>query len=561
MGKRFSGSIVRLACVRSAGALLVAWALLAQTLAQAFPNLNEPATRALIERLLRTEAGSGFARAVLGPKVSRFNPAGSQEVINVLLHPENRALAESFGQRMIQIRAELTAHKVGIAAVEEKLVAEAAGRWLSVARRDGAQIMFADGETLALRDAYTARRAEFLMGGAAIPVRVSAAGKHAPSAVGYHADAFEQLLRWEELTTVRKYTEGTQFFGLRMKPVDAAHFEIQGLGQLDPELRGLFFREGKVYWPEHPFSGQPSQFPEIAATEAWPARSTASRSIVIWNKSGKRAFSIKSPTDYPHRTEHQPSKYDTIDDLKAGVYRSEYLQRMDAKLGKDSKMDMLPEIFAAAPIKGSAPAINGNGYIVRELTPLLDGHYYLPAFSIPSEGTKIAQLNGVAFDAFWGENYAAALGRAKAKLLVRYGLQMETPNCQNMLIQLDRQMRPTGKIVFRDVSDSQPVAPIARAIGQQSLLAQDAQRGFKIDQALNPMTRNSLWRLDEDPVHKVSRKTIDEWASAHDDAYVKEAMRLMGYDATRRGVRSLADLQRFMFSTEGGVALGRFHRL
>ena len=57
------------------------------------------------------------------------------------------------------------------------------------------------------------------------------------------------------------------------------------------------------------------------------------------------------------------------------------------------------------------------------------------------------------FDSFWGRHYAEAVGRAKATLLVRYGLQYETPNPQNVLMQLDAELRPTGAIVLRDLGD------------------------------------------------------------------------------------------------------------
>ena len=75
------------------------------------------------------------------------------------------------------------------------------------------------------------------------------------------------------------------------------------------------------------------------------------------------------------------------------------------------------------------------------------------ALSLPFVGGPIARRHGVDPEGCWGQHFAEPVGRGKARLLARYGLWVETPNPQNLLVQLDRQLFPTGKLVFRDVGD------------------------------------------------------------------------------------------------------------
>jgi hypothetical protein len=204
----------------------------------------------------------------------------------------------------------------------------------------------------------------------------------------------------------------------------------------------------------------------------------------------------------------------------------------------------------------------GNGFVVRDLSPLQDGHYYFPALSIPFAGGPIAALNDKGTVEFWGEAYARALGRAKARLLVRYGLQMETPNAQNVLIQLDRRLRPTGVIVFRDVSDSFTTRPILEAIGEAGTLAEELSMGLQPLDRLEPMTENSFWRMDADLVHGLPRQVIGRWELIHDEGYVEEILRMTGIDpasARGRAIRTVKDAQDWLLSPEGLAAVARLH--
>ena len=86
-----------------------------------------------------------------------------------------------------------------------------------------------------------------------------------------------------------------------------------------------------------------------------------------------------------------------------------------------------------------------GGFLLRDLRLFQDGHYYLPALSLPFVGGADRARARRDAEAFWGHHFAEPVGRVKARLLARYGLWFETPNPQNLLVQLDRNLFPTGK--------------------------------------------------------------------------------------------------------------------
>ena len=98
-----------------------------------------------------------------------------------------------------------------------------------------------------------------------------------------------------------------------------------------------------------------------------------------------------------------------------------------------------------------------QGMVIRSLTQLSNSEfYYLPGFSAVHEktGAEIARLNGSNDPAeFWNEHYNKPLGRALAEFAVMTGLTYDSPHSQNFLVELDKNMRPTGKIVLRDTGD------------------------------------------------------------------------------------------------------------
>ena len=158
---------------------------------------------------------------------------------------------------------------------------------------------------------------------------------------------------------------------------------------------------------------------------------TASRSLSL-EQDPRQRYTIKLATDTVQERNpgYEPGKLRTEYDIAAAIARADFITKRDEKLGPPKGYVILHDVLTVADKK------SGRGYIVRDISLLNDGHYYLPAFAIPVLGREIAAHNLKDFDSFWQQHYAEPLGRFKADFLLRYGLQMETPNAQNFLIQL-----------------------------------------------------------------------------------------------------------------------------
>lgn len=136
--------------------------------------------------------------------------------------------------------------------------------------------------------------------------------------------------------------------------------------------------------------------------------------------------------------------------------------------------------------------------MIRDVNVLNDGHYYLPGHSIPYVGEQLAKLNGLTIDQFMVDHYAGPVGRAYADMLLNFGLRPEYHNPQNVLIQLDRKLKPTGKIVFRDLSDTNFVKQIIDHLPNADLLrAQEERLKVKIDEYFIPHTPHLFFNMQD----------------------------------------------------------------
>jgi hypothetical protein len=106
-----------------------------------------------------------------------------------------------------------------------------------------------------------------------------------------------------------------------------------------------------------------------------------------------------------------------------------------------------------------------DGVQVRDLAGLVKDRVYVFPGSIPFVATDCLSLTATPYEgrddpawrAFWREHWAAALGRAKALAVIRYGLQHLNPNPQNYLIELrkgDNGLTGPSRIVIRDLQDA-----------------------------------------------------------------------------------------------------------
>ncbi len=177
---------------------------------------------------------------------------------------------------------------------------------------------------------------------------------------------------------------------------------------------------------------------------------TASRSYIAEDPTTGVEFSVKSSTNVTGgawRDKKQP-----VGEAIDGRLTSDFLFDQNKKRNFEnfSIMDE-PAILKINDID--------QAVVIRDLGDLKEvksNKIYVPGFSVLHEaiGKEIALKNGSTDPhAFWTENYIKVAGRALGELAARTGIQFDSPHSQNFLVELDKQYRPTGKLILRDMSD------------------------------------------------------------------------------------------------------------
>jgi hypothetical protein len=290
--------------------------------------------------------------------------------------------------------------------------------------------------------------------------------------------------------------------------VDPEAVEVLRVHGAPRALVQRFLRPGGIRFPRHPLNRDPEvAFFAAKKAEEWIGRYTSSRTLVVRPRRGDAPlFSLKLATDRPHPDFVQPEKTKLREEARDAIRWVELLGRIDRWLGPPRTLHIVREVLAVL-VHGSE-----SGFLVRDLRLFQSGNHYLPALSIPWVGHPIARLHGRDFASFWGEHYAEAVGAAKAEFFARSGLQFETPNPQNVLVELDRRLVPTGRIVLRDLGD---------ALCATDALAPTREPWTTLQSDLRPETRNSFWAFDEADDHSVPADVLQSWLERHDRAYLQ----------------------------------------
>ncbi len=333
---------------------------------------------------------------------------------------------------------------------------------------------------------------------------------------------FAQWLLWEEQANFAGFRTTTDPVAIEVATVPARDVAVKIACDAPGELVTRFVAGGRVRFPKHPLNQDHSvAFSTSPAAERWTARFTSSRTLAVGDAPGAWPFALKLATSHPHRAVCQPEKTRMRREVEEALQFAAHVAAVDARLGADPALILLTEALGVT-VPGTE-----TGFLVRDLRPLCDGNAYLPAFSIPFVGRAIAALHGREFAAFWGEAYAAPVGGAKARLLARYGLQYQTPNPQNILVQLDRRLRPTGAIVLRDLADTDFVTDSSRACGAN---------WTRMTAKLSPETANSFWAFDQAPGSPAGPTVLADWYARHDRAYLEEL-------SAQRGLSKCSDFE------------------
>jgi hypothetical protein len=315
------------------------------------------------------------------------------------------------------------------------------------------------------------------------------------------SDPVEQWLDWETRANLPGFRLSAQPFDLELASVPRAAVDVRIPCGTPDAITARFVRGERVLVPKHPLNRDMSvAFFTDPCVERWRARYTSSRTIAV---PGDPLFSVKLPTDRPHPDFVQPEKVRVREEALDALRWIELLDRADALLPSDPALIVLREALVVL-VPGTESA-----FVVRDLRPLQSGRYYLPGLSIPWAGHAIARRHDEEFGSFWERHYAAATGRAKAVLFARTGLQLGTPNPQNLIVELDRELLPTGRIALRDIGDADCATDALACTGMWTRLLTE----------LKPEHRNSFWAFDEAGDHSVAAATLARWIDAHQRAY------------------------------------------
>lgn len=183
---------------------------------------------------------------------------------------------------------------------------------------------------------------------------------------------------------------------------------------------------------------------------------TASRSMIIVNPDNGATYSMKVSTN---------KTGGNWTDKKQTWVDAQQVRRMNAWIGEVmSNMKTETLVIMDEPLAMGIKEID-QGMIMRSLNDVpKDEHFYMPGFSVlhGKEGARIAKLNGAKNVAeFWDKHYNQPLARAMAEFFAYTGAWYDSPHSQNFLVELDKKMRPTGRIVMRDLGDTYLLADFA----------------------------------------------------------------------------------------------------
>lgn len=192
---------------------------------------------------------------------------------------------------------------------------------------------------------------------------------------------------------------------------------------------------------------------------------TASRSYIAVDPHSGAEFSVKGSTDKTGG--YWADKKQTWEDAKQIRMITDFVNETLKKQTALRNIVLLDETMAFG-IKDL-----DQGLVIRSYDTLSNsGKTYIPGFSVLHDetGRKIAALNGSDDPGtFWNENYNKPLAKALAEFMAITGMTYDSPHSQNFLVELDAQMRPTGKIVLRDFGDAYLLENYFKAIGRPEI--------------------------------------------------------------------------------------------
>ncbi|MCX7674214.1 MAG: hypothetical protein N2Z70_00095 [Bdellovibrionaceae bacterium] len=268
-------------------------------------------------------------------------------------------------------------------------------------------------------------------------------------------------------------TKGNNVSVRDSKPLPIEHFEIpldlvdmEEIKTQNPKIKKhlIFQRDGRSYlrWIINPedtkFAGELYDFfkqkhgIELKKGQYFTGYQTSSRSYIVESPDQEVSFSVKVSTNKTGGN-WQDKKQEFKDAVDA-VRASEWIDQQERILRFENV------IFLKEPLAFGIKGLD-QGMVIRDLDVLQSlhkqkGYFYIPAFTLVHTdiGPWIAQKNGFMHpDEFVARTMIPAVARAVGESFWRLGIELDSPHAQNFLLEFDKNLKPTGRVVMRDLSD------------------------------------------------------------------------------------------------------------
>lgn len=252
---------------------------------------------------------------------------------------------------------------------------------------------------------------------------------------------------------------------------------------------------------------------------------TASRSVLVVDPATGYSFSLKASTNQTGGN-WKDKKQDWKDgqDIRAV---SDYVSRLEKNLKlKNAVILQEPMAFGIKEVDQSNVI-----RLVGEVATC--DKYYLPGFSALHDqvGKELAGSKDPV--EFWNEYYVKPLGRALAEFAGIWGLSFDSPHSQNFLIELDKQKKPTGRVVLRDLGDVFVLKEQSDLFAAQNV----ATRLQAADNLLNGKLSIAVGLLHGNvpPTWVRPEQYANIWGPAFFENFEKEYTTLTGFDVSKIG--------------------------
>ncbi len=353
-----------------------------------------------------------------------------------------------------------------------------------------------------------------------------------------------QKLAYREQKMNGEITNPSEIQNVVYVSVDPSTAVIRTAGDVDPHiLRGIFDEAGKIRWPRHPRQKSVQHVPHSSEPTdgTIPALYSASRSMFFHNEDA--AYSIKMPLDVQQFDKSQLQKSVII-----SLMRAKAIRQIDAQIGQDPGLITLVDVLSVADKE------SGNGFVVRDLRALQDGHDTYPGFAMEKPFRAWAEKTGQSLDEVIFNHFTIPYAHSMAKMLLRYGLSLVYPHDQNYLVRFDGKTgKPLDQIVWRDLSDTRHVKNLFDVLGMDEIKKQteDGQFLVETDVVLKHHWNSKFLTFPRiGDVQQIKQRIETEFAR-----YVFEVLGKK-YRTVDLNANSVSQ---FLLSAEGQAALQKYH--